>query len=79
MKKQALAFAFSLLTLSSLAQAKIETLFHPTDPTLPKIGQWIRETDRTIDIAMYNMETGGSSPVVEALKEVGDIEFLHTS
>lgn len=50
------------------AQAKVEVLFHPHDPTLEQIAQWILEADRSIDIAMYNMETGDASPVIQALK-----------
>lgn len=72
MKKQSLVLLVTLVSLmafGSFAEAKIETLFHPTDPTLPKVAQWIRETDRSIDIAMYNMETGASSPVIEALMD----------
>jgi phosphatidylserine/phosphatidylglycerophosphate/cardiolipin synthase-like enzyme len=46
--------------------AKTEVLFHPTDPTLEKIGAWILEATETVDIAMYNMETGKGSPVMAA-------------
>jgi Phosphatidylserine/phosphatidylglycerophosphate/cardiolipin synthases and related enzymes len=57
-----------VLTLAFQAHARVEALFHPFDPTLEKIAQWISEADQTVDIAMYNMETGGSSPVILALK-----------
>lgn len=67
MNKRLLTFVFAFLALSPFAQAKIEALFHPVDPTLTKIAGWIREADRTVDIAMYNMETSANSPVVAAL------------
>lgn len=57
----AVLFSFS-------AQARIEALFHPHDPTLEKIAQWITEADKNIDIAMYNMETGSESPIIQALQ-----------
>ncbi|WP_374075751.1 phosphatidylserine/phosphatidylglycerophosphate/cardiolipin synthase family protein [Bdellovibrio bacteriovorus] len=48
--------------------AKVEVLFHPHDPTLEKIAQWISEAESTVDIAMYNMETTAASPVIKILQ-----------
>jgi phosphatidylserine/phosphatidylglycerophosphate/cardiolipin synthase-like enzyme len=50
------------------ADAKIEALFHPHDPTLEKIATWIEEAQSHIDIAMYNMDTTDGSPVIQTLK-----------
>jgi phosphatidylserine/phosphatidylglycerophosphate/cardiolipin synthase-like enzyme len=60
-------FFATLILLGSLSGfAKTEVLFHPTDPTLEKIASWVQEAHHSIDIAMYNMETGLSSPVIAA-------------
>ncbi|MNS72482.1 cardiolipin synthetase [compost metagenome] len=56
-----------VLMLAFQAQARVEALFHPYDPTLEKIALWISEANSTVDIAMYNMETGPSSPVIQAI------------
>lgn len=61
-------FCIICLLISVEASAKIEALFHPRDPTLEKISEWILEAQKSVDIAMYNMETGPSSPVIQALK-----------
>lgn len=57
-----------VMTLSLAAQARIEALFHPHDPTLETIAQWISEADSTVDIAMYNLESGPSSPIIRTLQ-----------
>lgn len=56
------------LLLSSAAFAKIEVLFHPRDPTLERIAEWISQAKHRVDIAMYNMELGDESPVIKKLK-----------
>lgn len=66
------------LVVASFAQAKVEVLFHPHDPTLEQISQWIMEAESTVDIAMYNMETGSSSPVIQALKSPDVQARLHS-
>lgn len=53
---------------ASFAHGKVEVLFHPHDPTLQQISQWILASQSTVDIAMYNMETNDSSPVIQALR-----------
>ncbi len=62
-----LALLFSSISTAP-AQARIEVLFHPHDPTLEQIATWIHEADRQIDIAMYNMDTTDASPVIRELK-----------
>ena len=52
---------------SSVAFPKIEVLFHPADPTLEKIGQWLQEAKSTVDIAMYEMDASLKSPFIVAL------------
>lgn len=56
-----------VLSVALSAQAKVEVLFHPTDPTLEKVADWIGEAHRTIDIAMYSMDTTKASPVMKRL------------
>lgn len=63
----ALILLFQLL-LPLHADAKIEALFHPHDPTLEKIASWIEEAESRVDIAMYNMDTTDGSPVIQTLK-----------
>lgn len=63
------AFVFALLmTVSLAAQARIEALFHPHDPTLETIAQWIYEAESTVDIAMYNLESGPASPIIQTIQ-----------
>lgn len=57
-----------VMTFSLTAQARIEALFHPHDPTLETIAQWISEAESTVDIALYNLESGPSSPVIQTLQ-----------
>lgn len=74
MKSQKLRFlnqtllVFVGLAFSSMANAKVEVLFHPHDPTLEKIATWIEEAQQQVDIAMYNMDTSDGSPVIKMLK-----------
>ncbi len=56
----------ALSFISILAQARVEVLFHPHDPTLEKISSWI-ESGNTVDIAMYNMDVTNKSPVIQTL------------
>lgn len=64
---KALVFAL-LMTVTLTAHARIEVLFHPHDPTLETIAQWISEAESTVDIAMYNLEAGPSSPIIQTLQ-----------
>lgn len=64
---KSLVFVFVALFAFS-ANAKIEALFHPRDPTLEKIAQWISEAQSTVDIAMYNMDVKDTSPIIATLK-----------
>lgn len=52
------------------AQAKVEVLFHPYDPTLEKIAEVFQGAQSRIDIAMYNLETTSKSPIIEMLGSV---------
>lgn len=64
-----IALLFTLLAAAVPAQAKVEVLFHPTDPTLEKVADWIRSANGTADIAMYSMETSMSSPIIKMLND----------
>lgn len=57
-----------LMSLSMAAEARIQVLFHPHDPTLEKIAQYFSEAKSTIDIAMYNMDVVPTSPVIQILQ-----------
>ena len=58
-----------LIATAMSAEARLEVLFHPTDPTLEKVADWIRSADKTVDIAMYSMETTPGSPVIKMLMD----------
>jgi len=58
----------TLLALALSAEAKMQVLFHPHDPTLETMAQAITEAKSHIDIAMYNMDTTDASPIVQTLK-----------
>lgn len=64
--RSVLFLAFTTLTLS--AEARIQVLFHPHDPTLEAIAGCISDAKSTIDIAMYNMDTTSASPVMQILQ-----------
>lgn len=57
-----------LFSLGLQAFAKVEVLFHPHDPTLPKIADWISGAKAQVDIAMYNMDVTDMSPIIQKLK-----------
>lgn len=56
------------LMLTLAAEARIQVLFHPHDPTLEAIAGCISDAKSTVDIAMYNMDTTDQSPVIQTLK-----------
>ncbi len=64
--KQIFIFLFALI--SAQAHARVEVLFHPHDPTLEKIGDWISQARESVDIAMYNMDVTNGSAVIQALR-----------
>ncbi len=66
--KLVLTSILALISSPSFANATVEVLFHPHDPTLEKIATWIEEAESRIDIAMYNMDTTDGSPVIKMLK-----------
>ncbi|RYZ73850.1 MAG: DUF1669 domain-containing protein, partial [Proteobacteria bacterium] len=68
-RKLVLSLFVAIALQPAFAQAKIEVLFHPTDPTLEKVGDWIRQAHKTVDIAMYSMDTTAASPVVKTLMD----------
>ncbi|MFP5520094.1 MAG: phospholipase D-like domain-containing protein [Bdellovibrionia bacterium] len=68
----------AMLGLASLADAKVEVMFHPKDPTLEQIAEWIDQAQSTVDIAMYNMETSDSSPVIQKLRSASVQQRIHS-
>lgn len=63
------SFVFLALTVLALsAEARVQVLFHPHDPTLEAIAGCISDAKSTIDIAMYNLDTTDGSPVIQTLK-----------
>jgi len=65
-------------TISALAQADIETLFHPYDSTLKKIATEFSKTKKTIDIALYNIDSTKSNPVIAFLASPGIQKKIQT-
>lgn len=59
--------AILLFSLTLVAQARVDALFHPQGKTLETIAQWISEAHESVDIAMYNMETQ-KGPIIKMLK-----------
>ena len=49
------------------SQAKIEALFHPYDNTMDKIADAFMNADKTIDMALYNIDSKQRNPVIAAL------------
>lgn len=56
------------MMMSLAAEARIQVLFHPHDPTLEAIAGCISDAKSTVDIAMYNMDTTTGSPVIQTLQ-----------
>jgi phosphatidylserine/phosphatidylglycerophosphate/cardiolipin synthase-like enzyme len=57
----------AIVLLSSLqAQASIKTMFHPYDPTMNEIAEYIMKAESTIDLALYNIDASKSNPVIAA-------------
>jgi len=56
------------MMISLAAEARIQALFHPRDPTLESIAGYISEAQSTVDIAMYNMDMTSGSPVIQTLQ-----------
>jgi len=68
MRNFIIKFTTVIILISSLqAQAKIKTLFHPYDPTMEEIADYIMAAQSTIDLALYNLDTSKSNPVISAL------------
>lgn len=70
MKFSQLIFTVSMIFAAMSAQAKINVLFHPYDPTLETIAQAMSAATQEINIVMYNIDTTDSSPIIQKLKSV---------
>jgi len=64
--KHLILFLSLVLTVSS--QAGVKTMFHPYDPTLKEIADYIMEAESTIDMALYNIDSSKNNPVIAALQ-----------
>lgn len=63
-------FTFTLLFILNLqAHADIKTMFHPYDPTMKEIGEYIMNAESTVDMALYNIDTSRTNPVIAALSD----------
>ncbi len=49
------------------AQASVKTLFHPYDPTLNEIANYILNAEESVDLALYNIDTAKTNPVIQAI------------
>ena len=58
-----------LLTLFGLnTQATVDVMFHPRDPSLSQIADHIMNAEKSVDMALYNIETSNRNPVMKALR-----------
>ena len=60
-------FLTLILLSCTSAFANVTTMFHPFDPTLNEIANYILEAEDTIDMALYNIDTSKTNPVIQAL------------
>ncbi len=56
----------SLLGFSN-SQATVKTLFHPYDPTLNEIANYILNAKESVDMALYNIDTTQANPVIQTI------------
>lgn len=62
-----LILILTILTMGFSSQAKVEALFHPYDNTMEKIAEIFMKADKTIDMALYNIDSKKRNPVIAAL------------
>ena len=65
--KKLVGFLFAI-SLCSQARAYVEVMFHPRDPSLDQIAEYIINAEKSVDMALYNIETSNRNPVIKALK-----------
>lgn len=71
-----------LLSLTSKVSAEISVLFHPYDDTFEAIVERLKKAEKTIDLALYNIDTSDRNPIIKYLSSAafqrklkkGDIE-----
>lgn len=59
---------FILSLFGVYAEAEVSVLFHPYDATFEAIAQRLGNAKKTIDIAMYNMDSDEENPIIGKLK-----------
>ncbi len=59
---------FVILSFCLQSTAKVEVLFHPYDNTLQKIAGIIANAESTVDMALYNIDTSATNPVIKAIQ-----------
>jgi len=57
----------TIVLISVSAWSNVEVLFHPYDSTLQKIAETFKNAEATIDMALYNIDTSKSNPVIKVL------------
>lgn len=60
--------SFTALLLSSNSFAQVKVLFHPYDPSLKEISEYIMGAEESIDLALYNIDISDKNPVIKAIK-----------
>jgi len=62
-----LILMLTILTMGLSSQAKVEALFHPYEYTMEKIAGIFMKAEKTIDMALYNIDSKKRNPVIAAL------------
>lgn len=66
MKRLAAIFLF-LFSLNQVSEASIRALFHPFDPTLDEIANYISNAKESVDLALYNIDSSKRNPVISTI------------
>ncbi len=56
------------LTFTLSATANVKVLFHPHDPSLKEISEYILGAKETVDLALYNVDASDRNPVIKTIK-----------
>ena len=65
--KSAIILSLLGVLFATQAQAKVFAKFHPYDSTLTLIADYIKNAERSVDIAAYNIDSNKRNPVIAAI------------
>ena len=63
------ALLLPIFVLASQAQAKVFSRFHPYQSTLQEMADYIKDAERSVDIAVYNIDANKRNPII-AIKSI---------